>query len=79
MITFTLKDGLKTRLLIAQTGNSLRGFAQNIRISHCYLSQILNGKRKPSPTVAYKIADYLGLKIEDIFLAEVVDGTSNIG
>lgn len=76
MITFTLKDGVRTRLLIAETGNSLRRFSKNISISHCYLSQILRGIRKPSPTVAYKIANGLNLKIEDIFLVDMVD-TSN--
>lgn len=67
MITFPLKDPIKTRLLIAETGKSLRSFSRKISISHSYLSQILNGKRNPSPTVAYKIAKGLNLKIEDVF------------
>lgn len=72
-ITFPLKDGIKTRLLIAETGNSLRSYAKKISVSHTYLSQVLNGIHNPSPTVAYKIANGLGLKIEDIFLTKNVD------
>lgn len=73
MITFPLKDELETRILIAEKGKSLRGFSKKVDISHCYLSQILSGKKNPSPTVAYKIAKGLGLKIEDIFLVKTVD------
>jgi transcriptional regulator with XRE-family HTH domain len=76
MITFTLRDGLTTRIMIAETGNSLREFAKNACISHSYLSQILSGKRNPSPTIAHRIANNLNLKIEDIFLAESVDITT---
>ena len=62
-----LKDSTVTRIMIAEKGKSLRCFAQMIRISHPYLSQVLNGKRNPSPTVAYKIASGVGLNIEDVF------------
>jgi transcriptional regulator with XRE-family HTH domain len=73
MIAFTLKDRVKTRLLIAESGNSLRGFAKEIQVSHCYLSQILSGKGNPSPCVAQRIAENLHLKVEDIFLIDLVD------
>lgn len=78
MIQFTLKDALKIRLMIAGLGNSLRGFSKNISISHCYLSQILDGKKNPSPQVANKIAKGLNLKIEDIFLIKMVDRSNVI-
>lgn len=71
MISFTLRDKLKTRLLIAESGNSLRGFSNKVNVSHCYLSQILSGQRDPSPIVASKIADGLNVKIEDIFFAKI--------
>lgn len=73
MISFELRDGFTTRLLIAETGKSLRDFAKDAGISHSYLSQILSGKRSPSPTVAKKIANGLNAKIEEIFLIKVVD------
>ena len=78
MVTFPLKDGTKTRLLIAKTGKSLRGFSENVAVSHCYLSQILNGQRNPSPTVAYKIARGLNMDIEDIFLISLVDTSTTV-
>lgn len=78
MIIFTLKNALKTRLLIAEHG-SLRQFSKKVGLSHCYLSQILTGKRNPSPFAAYKIASGLSLKIEDIFLSKLVDNQTNVG
>jgi len=52
---------------IALKGYSVRGFSKRINISHSYLSQILNGNRCPSPSIAKKIADGLNEDIEDIF------------
>jgi len=77
MLSITLKDSLETRISIAEKGRSLRDFAKDIGISHAYLSQILNEKRKPSPTVAHKIASGLEKQIEDIFLVKTVDVTTN--
>lgn len=73
MVNISLKDATRTRIEIAKTGKSLREFAKNIGVSHAYLSQILNEKRYPSPTVANKIAKGLGVDIDDIFLVEAVD------
>lgn len=70
-----LKDEVRTKIMIAETGNSLRSFSEKINISHCYLSQIINKKRNPSPKVANKIAQGLGSKIDDIFLIKTVDET----
>lgn len=77
MLSISLKDGLKTRLLIAKSGRNLRKFSESIGLSHCYLSQILNDKRNPSPESAFKIAKGLGLEIEDIFLINVVDASTD--
>ncbi|MDY0410127.1 helix-turn-helix transcriptional regulator [Virgibacillus soli] len=77
MLTITLKDGLETRIFIAEKGRSMRGFAKDIGISHAYLSQILNKKRNPSPAVAHKIACGLEKEIEDIFLIQTVDVTTD--
>lgn len=67
MIKVELKDQVKTKLSIAESGRSLRVFAAEAGISHTYLSQILNGKRQPSATIAYKIAKVLGKEFKDIF------------
>ena len=68
MIRLQFKDSTKVKMMIAKKGNSLREFAKVIGISHPYLSQILNGNRNPSPTIAAKVAKGLEVEIEDIFL-----------
>ncbi|MRB12218.1 helix-turn-helix transcriptional regulator [Bacillus thuringiensis serovar fukuokaensis] len=73
MVIVKIKDHIKIRLAIAKTGRSLRGFSETIGISHSYLSQILNGKHNPSPTIANKIASGLQAEIEEFFLIKVVD------
>ena len=75
MVVMELKDRAMVRVMIAKTGKSLRRFSEDIDISQPYLSQILNGTHKPSPTVAYKIAKGLNKEIEDIFLLKVIDKT----
>jgi transcriptional regulator with XRE-family HTH domain len=72
MINITLKSESKLRLLIGQCGQNISGFAKEVGISHSYLSQILNGKRSPSPRVASKIAKKLSSNLEDIFLFKIV-------
>ncbi|OKL37601.1 helix-turn-helix domain-containing protein [Domibacillus mangrovi] len=72
MIVITIKDFGSTRIEIARKGKSLRGFSKEIGISQSYLSQVLNGKRNPSASVAYKIAKGLMLEVEDIFFVNNV-------
>lgn len=79
MIEIKLKDEIKTRLLIAKTGKSLRSFSKENGFSHTYLSQILKGSRNPSPIVATKISKGLNLAIEDIFFVKVVGGSNQCG
>jgi len=67
LIKLELINKEMTRVLIAEQGRNLRGFANHIDISQTYLTQILNGYRNPSPTVAYKIAKGLNQDIKDIF------------
>lgn len=67
MVKVRMKNFEQTRLEIAKTGRSLRKFSKDIGISQGYLSQILCGKKKPSPTIAYKISNGLGLQLDDIF------------
>ncbi|PPA70183.1 helix-turn-helix domain-containing protein [Jeotgalibacillus proteolyticus] len=66
-----IKQG-SVRLLIAKKGMSHRDFAKSIGISHSYLSQLVNGKRKPSPSTAGKIALGLNVDLSEIFLYKVV-------
>lgn len=40
-------------------------------VSQTYLSQIINRKKEPSPKMAKRIADALGVEIEDIFEFDV--------
>jgi len=75
LVVMELRDRREIRILIAKTGQSLRGFSKMIGVSQPYLSQILSGKQKPSATVAYKIAKGLNLDIEDIFLTKMIDIT----
>lgn len=67
MIKLELISKEMTRIKIAEQGRNLRDFAEQVDISQTYLTQILNGKRNPSPTVAYKIAKGLNREIKDIF------------
>ncbi|GAA5417369.1 hypothetical protein Pryu01_02432 [Paraliobacillus ryukyuensis] len=70
MIKMELTNRELTRVLIAEQGKNLKEFAQHINISQTYLTQILNGNRHPSPTVANKIAKGLNQQIKDIFTIE---------
>lgn len=52
-------------------GFSLTDLAKEIGVGVSYLSQIVNGKKKPSPKLAKKIADALEVEVEDIFEFEL--------
>lgn len=73
LIDVEFRDRRKVLLAIAQSGYSLRGFADKIGISQGYLSQLLKGDKTPSPTVAYKIAKGLETDVTDVFLFKVID------
>ena len=70
MVRLTLKNKKEVLLLIAKEGESLRGFSKKIGVSCAYVSQIINGKRNPSPIIANKISKGLNVNIEDIFLIQ---------
>jgi transcriptional regulator with XRE-family HTH domain len=72
MVLVSKNEQTDFRLLIAKRGMSQREFANDIGISHAYLSQLINGKKKPSPSTAGKIAKGLQVNIEDIFLFKMV-------
>lgn len=52
-------------------GLNLSDLAIKTEVSTTYLSQIINGKKTPSPKLAKKIANVLDLDIEDLFEFEV--------
>lgn len=60
-------DILELRGLIAKRGHSLRSFSKNSGISISYLSEIVNGKVSPSPKMAKRISNALGVEIEYLF------------
>lgn len=72
MVNVKLKDAEFIKVKIAEAGYSLRGYSKKIGISHSYLSQLLNMKSNPSPTIALKISDGLQKKMSDFFLVSLV-------
>lgn len=53
--------------LRAKQGHTLKAVANAAGISECYYSQIENGKRNASPSVAKKIAAFLGISWAKFF------------
>ena len=53
-----------------ERGISQYEFARAIRVSRQTVSSIENGKYNPSLELAFVIAGYFGMKIEEIFLWE---------
>ncbi|MBP3292156.1 MAG: helix-turn-helix transcriptional regulator [Clostridia bacterium] len=53
-----------------ERGISQYEFARAIRVSRQTVSSIENGKYNPSLELAFMIAEYFGMKIEEIFLRE---------
>ncbi|MCR4657172.1 MAG: helix-turn-helix transcriptional regulator [Lachnospiraceae bacterium] len=51
-----------------ERGLSQEEFAKIIRVSRQTISSIENGKYNPSLDLAFTIADYFGMTIEDIFI-----------
>lgn len=65
-----IKDSQDTTKRLILLGFSQRGFAKKIGISGPYLSQIISGKKTPSPKIAKKICDCLGAAFDDIFFIQ---------
>ena len=60
----------KVELLRKQNGISQESFAKAMRVSRQTISSIENGKYNPSLELAFAIADYFGMSIEEIFIYE---------
>lgn len=64
-----LKNPSEVKEAIALLGYSQNKFANEIGVTSGYVSQVLNEERYPSPVVAFKIANGIGKKVDDIFFA----------
>ncbi|KFE41948.1 helix-turn-helix transcriptional regulator [Staphylococcus agnetis] len=62
---YVKRNDLKKAMFIK--GLNLSTLAIKAEVSSTYLSQIINGKKTPSPKLAKKIADALDVEIEDVF------------
>ncbi|PTH57677.1 helix-turn-helix domain-containing protein [Staphylococcus agnetis] len=62
---YVKRNDLKKAMFIK--GLNLSTLAIKAELSSTYLSQIVNGKKTPSPKLAKKIADALDVEIEDVF------------
>ena len=62
-----IKDTYATKLDIIKLGVNIRQFANRLDIGQSYLSNILQGKKNPSPALAKRIADEIGKPIQEVF------------
>ena len=62
-----IKDTYATKLDIIKLGVNMRQFANRLDIGKSYLSNILQGKKNPSPALAKRIADEIGKPIQEVF------------
>ena len=60
----------RVEALRKQRGLSQEAFARSLQVSRQTVSSIENGKYNPSLELAFAIADFFGLTIEEIFLHE---------
>ena len=62
-----IKDTETVRKDILKRGMNMRQFAERVDITQHYWSNIMNGKRYPSPAVAKRIADEIGKSTQEVF------------
>lgn len=60
----------KVELLRKQNGISQESFAKAMKVSRQTISSIENGKYNPSLDLAFAIADFFKMNIEEIFIYE---------
>lgn len=65
-----VKDSNKLRAMLIEKGFSQREFSRHTGLSENYFNQIVNHKKNPSPAVAKKISQQLGLEFHDVFQIE---------
>ncbi len=59
-------DGPKIRIMRDRAGFSLRQFAREVRADPTHLSRIERGTGSPSPSLRNRIAERLGVTVDDI-------------
>lgn len=76
-----LKDKDRLNELLLKNGYTKRSFAKAAKIGEATSAQICNGKRKPSPPIAKRIADTLQVEWEELFMIEKqgVEGGEKVG
>ena len=62
-----IKNAETVRKDILKRGMNMRQFAERVDITQHYWSNIMNGKRYPSPAVAKRIADEIRKPIQEVF------------
>lgn len=62
-----VKDSEELRAILIEEGYSQREFSRLTGLSENYFNQIINHKRNPSPAIAKKISQQLGLEFNDVF------------
>lgn len=60
----------EVKVTMFKKGLDLNSLSRKLEIGASYLSLIINGKRKPSPKLAKRIAEVLEVEITDIFTIE---------
>jgi putative transcriptional regulator len=56
-------------------GISMAHLARQVRVSRSYICKLERGKVQPSAEVMFRIADYFGCRVEDIFSYSNADKT----
>ena len=70
------QSAIKQRMFVL--GLNLTDFSKTINVGVSYLSQIINGKKSPSPKLAKKMAEVLEVDITDIFIFEQKGGVTHV-
>lgn len=60
----------EVKVTMFKKGLDLNSLSRKLEVDVSYLSLIINGKRNPSPKLAKRIAETLGVEITDIFTIE---------
>ncbi len=58
--------GEKLRFLRIHSGLTVRELSQEIGISNGYITQIETGRNKPSLEIAFKIARFFNISVDDL-------------
>lgn len=69
-MTVTINETLIKKAMFIK-GFNLSDLAHETSVGISYLSQIINGKKIPSPKLAKKMADVLQVDVEELFDFEV--------